>query len=103
LPKDEKPGYFDNTPLILAARKGNAAFVTLLLKSNANINFANKKGNTALHAAVKANSHETLETLLSSPDILPELKNAKGDTAFIKSIKLNYEKCTIVLQQYARS
>jgi len=91
---------FGNTALILAARKGHAAFVNLLLKNSANINAINLKGNTALHAAVKANNPETLDTLLTASNIIIDISNSKGETAIIMSIRLNFDKCSKLLQQH---
>ena len=55
-----------NTPLLVAAGSNNLQAVALLLEANANIHHRNKRGGTALHAAVSTNNAELINRLIAA-------------------------------------
>ncbi|BHF69258.1 KN motif and ankyrin repeat domain [Sparganum proliferum] len=70
------------TPLILAARKANAApVVRLLLQHGADINCQDASGNTALMCAIDRGQVEVAKMLLARPDIQLNSQDKEGKTA----------------------
>uniref|UniRef100_A0A0X3PQC4 Uncharacterized protein n=2 Tax=Schistocephalus solidus TaxID=70667 RepID=A0A0X3PQC4_SCHSO len=70
------------TPLILAARKANAApVVRLLLQHGADINCQDASGNTALMCAIDRGQVEVAKLLLARPDIQLHPQDKEGKTA----------------------
>ena len=53
-----------NTPLIIAASKGNTTIVTSLLQAGANVNQKNEFGSTAIMLAAKNGYTETVKSLI---------------------------------------
>ena len=69
------------TPLH-SASKWNCVLVAELLLSSTPVNCVTRGGQTPLHlACLASNSRDTVELLLSQPDLDPSLRNSQGDTA----------------------
>lgn len=73
-------GAVDDTPLHIAARKGELEDVVVLLNSGAEIDIAGDLGNTALHQAAMSGKVEVIKTLLMN-GADPLIKNEFGQTA----------------------
>lgn len=69
-----------NTPLMLAASRGNAAFVTFWLDKN-NVNAANKTGQTALAQAVATNTPDVVKLLIDK-GANPKIKDQNGNDLY---------------------
>ncbi len=61
----DRPGQYRDTPLILAARRGEAAVVDELLQAGAAVNSRNMDGTNALWAACVADRFDIAERLLA--------------------------------------
>ena len=73
-------------PLLVAANNDESKVVELLLKHGANINVTDKKGNTALHHAIKHQSPQYPHSLLASSDVksvIDVLLENKADVNFL--------------------
>ena len=69
------------TPLHSAA-KWNCVLVVELLLSTTPVNCVTRGGQTPLHlACLASSSRDTVELLLSQPELEPGIKNSQGDTA----------------------
>lgn len=81
-----EPRYYNyNTPLILAAVKGDTQTVRSLLRSGSEVDARNKYGMTALMYAAEKNHAGTLDVLLKAgADI--DAKNNEGSTALIIAV-----------------
>ena len=81
---DVDPNSKDNsgqTPLLLAARKGNKSIVSLLLiRDNVNLNSKNKDGQIPLSLTASNGYKLVVSLLLARDDIDPDLKNNSGQT-----------------------
>lgn len=78
----DRPGKHEDTPLILASRRGETAIVDELIAAGANINHRNMDGTNALWAAIVADSPEIAERLLAAGvDI--DNQNDNGATALM--------------------
>lgn len=77
-----EPGKYEDTPLILACRKGELSVVTELLKADVDVNHRNMDGTNALWASIVANSFEIAERLLESGVDLDN-RNDHGATALM--------------------
>ncbi len=62
----DRPGRHEDTPVILASRRGETMIVEELIGCGANINHRNMDGTNALWAAVVADSVEIAELLLTA-------------------------------------
>ncbi len=58
------PGRYEDTPLILACRRGEASVADELIKAGANIHHRNMDGTTALWACVVSDSFDLADQLL---------------------------------------
>lgn len=78
----DKPGKYQDTPIILASRRGETAIVEALIAAGVNVNHRNMDGTNALWAAVVADSGEIAERLLAAgADI--DNQNDNGATALM--------------------
>eukprot|EP00298_Acanthocystis_sp_HF-20_P013578 c20418_g1_i2.p1 GENE.c20418_g1_i2~~c20418_g1_i2.p1 ORF type:complete len:336 (-),score=153.10 c20418_g1_i2:679-1641(-) len=69
------------TPLVLACKRGNLAFVTALISAGADITITNDKGQTDLHVAVRYCHFEIVKFLLENgADLTAE--DSKGQMPF---------------------
>ncbi len=68
------------TPLIYAAKKDLDTLKKLVKIESANINYQDRKGNTALHYAVAGNRPNTTQALLDDPRNDPNIQNMQGET-----------------------
>jgi len=70
-------------PLHCACKWNKAEVASLLLQNNADINAQSEGGQTPLHlASSNRDSLQTMELLLTHPDIDPSLRNNAGETAY---------------------
>lgn len=72
-------GNFGNTPLHVAACRGESAAIEVLLAAGADVNLQGELGNTALHEAVGQGSRNAVDVLLRAGARL-DLPNDFGDT-----------------------
>lgn len=78
----DRPGKHEDTPLILASRRGETQIVDELIAAGVNINHRNMDGTNALWAAIVADSVEIAERLLAAGvDI--DNQNDNGATALM--------------------
>lgn len=78
---------YDATLLMYEARLPfNHSIIPTLLKHEANINKANSNGNTVLMIVAYHNKIETVQYLLSYPNIAVNQQNKQGETALIDAI-----------------
>ncbi|HRE30399.1 MAG TPA: ankyrin repeat domain-containing protein, partial [Candidatus Berkiella sp.] len=80
---------YEKTALMKAAINGNVASIALLENAGANVNFKNRRGETALHFAVRENKIAALSRLLLIPHINVKLKDKKKNSAIDMAIKDN--------------
>ena len=85
--KVEARSYYGETPLIIAARHGDAKTVSVLLHAHAAVNARDLNGNTPLMASVSADTGPTSErieviNLLTTAGADLELKDNQGRTVF---------------------
>ena len=73
-----------NSPLLRAVKNRNPEIVKLLLDKKAKLHHADKKGDTALHVAMRAGSKAIIETILRNLKNGPLLHkpNLKGETPY---------------------
>ncbi len=76
-----------NEELIQATVSGNTKTVKNLLEAGADVNGANKYGNTALILAVMYGHTEIVQILLDTPGINVNAANKDGETALIKAAR----------------
>eukprot|EP00945_MAST-04E_sp_MAST-4E-sp1_P004111 g4111.t1 len=97
-----------NTPLMIAARSGNASVIRTLLKYGADLNCANGEGFTPVELATRHGHFRCVETLLQVRQIVAsangldiELLNSQGKS--LLHVAVTYNKPTIVsmLCEYA--
>jgi ankyrin repeat protein len=62
----DKPGKHEDTPVVLASRRGEAAIAAELIAAGVNVNHRNMDGTNALWAAVVADSREIADALLAA-------------------------------------
>ena len=74
------PNFKGETPLIYATKHDGISFDLLLPIKGIQVNFQDAKGNTALHYAVSNKNSKCIESLLSHPEIDPNLRNNLGQT-----------------------
>ncbi|MCX5924542.1 MAG: ankyrin repeat domain-containing protein [Candidatus Dependentiae bacterium] len=67
--------------------ENGARIIEILLAAKANVNLANKQGNTPLIQSANKSDHKTLQDLLQIPGIKIDHVNEYGDTALIVAIK----------------
>jgi ankyrin repeat protein len=73
-------GFWEQPLLLTAARKGDAAFVRVLIEAGADIHVRSNTGETPLMAAVRHGHEENIKYLLSK-GANAALKNAEGESA----------------------
>lgn len=80
-------------PLYMAAAGGFADIIPLLLDAGAEVNARNVRGETALHAAVRANlnNQECIEKLLDS-GAETKIKSSDGETPYSLALSLKKRK-----------
>lgn len=78
----DRPGKHEDTPVILASRRGETAIVRELVACGVNINHRNMDGTNALWAAVVANSVEIAELLLEA-GVAIDNQNENGASALM--------------------
>ncbi|XP_065888448.1 ankyrin repeat domain-containing protein 49-like [Dysidea avara] len=70
-------------PLHCACKWDKVEVASLLLQNNAHVNAQSEGGQTPLHlASSNRYCHQTMELLLTHPDIDPSLRNNAGETAY---------------------
>ncbi|MGR3812120.1 ankyrin repeat domain-containing protein [Jiulongibacter sp. NS-SX5] len=75
-----QPDHNDNTPLMLAASRGKADLIEMLMESNS-INFVNKEGEAAIINAVASNSPEVVDLFIKKgADV--SIINKEGDDLY---------------------
>lgn len=78
----DKPGKHEDTPIVLASRRGEATIVAELIGAGVNINHRNMDGTNALWAAVVADSRDIADQLLvAGADI--DNQNENGATTLM--------------------
>ncbi|XP_016424298.1 kinase D-interacting substrate of 220 kDa-like isoform X5 [Sinocyclocheilus rhinocerous] len=77
-------GQYSVYPIIWAAGRGHAEIVQLLLQHGAKVNCSDKKGDTALHIAIRGRSRKLAELLLRNPKDgrLLYRPNKEGETPY---------------------
>lgn len=86
---NEQVGRGKNTPLILAARKGNAEIVSILMNSGANVDMRSGNGGTALIIATQKGFTDIAIKLVSAgADVDAKAKN--GNTALLVAAQKGY-------------
>lgn len=78
----DQPGRYQDTPIMLASRRGEVNVVQELLAAGVNVNHRNQDGTNALWAAVVANSFEIADLLLAHGADLDN-QNDNGATALM--------------------
>ena len=73
----------DHTPLMIASRKSRVNAVTFLVEHGADMDLQDKKGKTALHYAVRCDSPEVAQKLLTLG--ATQLKNSQGLTPLLSA------------------
>lgn len=91
-----------DTPLLKAVRSRNAEIVQLLIDKKAKVAACDKKGDTALHIAMRAQSKTIVEILVRNPkhSHLLYRPNRAGETPY--NIDMNHQK-TILGQVFGAS
>jgi ankyrin repeat protein len=93
-----------STPLHLAALRGHAETVSMLLRKSQNptvfVNAATTYGSTALHEAALQGSAEVLELLLAA-GANPDAKNRLGETALHLALSQGHARAFMVLAEHA--
>ena len=70
-------------PLHCACKWDKVEVASLLLQNNANVNAQSEGGQTPLHlVSSNRDCHQTMELLLTHPDINPSLQNNAGEIAY---------------------
>jgi len=92
-------GYFDSTPLMVAAARSNNEIVEALLSAGADVNAQDGSGNTALLLFLypgdgqrprPVKQHSVLVgTLLRAKNINVNAQNKKGETALMRAVRLD--------------
>lgn len=78
-----------------------AEIIHILLETKANVNHANKNGDTALMLAIKNHDFNTVQYLLETPGININHVNKEGDTALLIAIQyIRYSYIDGDMQQY---
>lgn len=102
-----KPDVADNrgdTPLMLAVRRGNLAFVKeLLAHPSINPDKQNEKGDTALHHAIYAGNEDVLKALLNDGRTDPNISNKAGVTPLLLAVRYGYTSMVKALLEHPRT
>ncbi|KDO18414.1 serine/threonine protein kinase [Saprolegnia parasitica CBS 223.65] len=73
----------------------------VLLADDSDSNAANEAGDSSLHLAVQTNDHKTLMSLLRSPSINVDVRNAGGVTPVILAVQMGHRRLAAMLQNAA--
>ncbi|KDO18794.1 TKL protein kinase [Saprolegnia parasitica CBS 223.65] len=73
----------------------------VLLADDSHSNAANEAADSSLHLAVQTNDHKTLMSLLRSPGIKVDVRNAAGVTPVILAIQMGHRRLATMLQNAA--
>lgn len=90
---------FKRTPLILAARNGNAKVITLLLQNGALVDAADSSGNTALHYASAYGWIECAEILIKASANVNSSSNWKLTPLNVAMLKSHFGMVRFLLSQ----
>ena len=84
---------YEETPLHLAARSGNASFAQQLLRNGADPGIKDKNGRTPLHVAISSDSKGVFYVLIQNPHLRVNFdeKDESGHTPLITAAKLAIE------------
>ncbi|CAG8575033.1 13340_t:CDS:2, partial [Racocetra fulgida] len=77
------------TPLFYAAEEGYEKIINILMNREANINYANKDGITALHKATEKGHIMAIKTLLKYVSVNVNIADINGETALHKAAYSN--------------
>ena len=92
----------DDTPLLLACKKGMLEMATMLKDAGAAINVANKGGDTPLLAALAAGNLELVKLLVSAGANVAA-KNKDGFTALMLACKEKKEEAAALLTEATKN
>ena len=86
-----RPSSTGDTPLMVAARRGDAEAAELLIEAGADVKLKNLFGDTALHVACRLGHAEVVQVLLQSPGINVAARNClnktPADISFVHRIR----------------
>lgn len=95
------PDFKSQTPLMLAAERGDAALVRTLLAAGADVNAQDYRGRTCLHAAVLGASPECVATILERHPDLTKATVEEGNSSLHTAIKLGNPEIVGILVERA--
>ncbi|KAI6198254.1 Ankyrin repeat protein [Aphelenchoides fujianensis] len=87
-------------PLHYACSKNNAKITKLLLENGAEVNVADKYGNTPLHRAASQGHMEVLQLLCAQPGIRVDLPDREGNTPLHLAVEDLHESAAIFLARH---
>ena len=87
-----------NTPLLIAAKNGNAEIVKVLLEKKANIEARNDAGDTPLFVAAKEGHEEIVKMLLNAEANL-DVTDVSGETPLSIATKNGHVKVVEILRE----
>ena len=94
--------YYDDTPLLLAARQGNATVVEILLRAGADPNIADRQQETALLTA-SCNGDAAVVALLLAAGADVDLQNNNGQTAALVARGRGYHDIAQLIEEAVAS
>lgn len=78
------------TPLMLAADRGDLPMVRVLLEAGADLNIQDYLGRTALHSAVTGASPDCVSAILARGPDLARVSTAEGNSALHTAVRMGY-------------
>lgn len=78
------------TPLMLAADRGDLPMVKVLLEAGADLNIQDYLGRTALHSAVTGASPDCVSAILARGPDLTRVSTAEGNSALHTAVRMGY-------------
>jgi len=95
--------YYNESPLMEAARNGYSQFTEFLMDKGANPNSVSNKGMTALRLACAFNHVDTVRSLLNYPDTDPNIPDVDGWTALMSAASDGHQEVAHVLLEDKRT